>query len=148
VNDSDRAPQISAWLTVTGVQLDPDDCTRQVGMTPTRIWYQPEHLVGKPGQLRAWSVGFERQPFDSLDQAVVALLSMVWAARQPLRDYVAAKHYEMSVTCNVTIWQDRPEYILTAKTLRQLAELECEIGLDIFDYSQPEKDHPSSSTDD
>ena len=43
--------------------------------------------------------------------------------------------FDVGICCSVTIWEDRPIYDLSAKVIKRLADIGCEFGLDIYDYS-------------
>ena len=132
-----EAPLISAWYCIGGRDFDPDEVTRASGLEPTEIWRAPEVTRDTPELDNVnWIVGFRKVPYYSTEEAVAAALDLVWPYRERLTAYVAAHPRSASLECTVTIEVDRPVYELSVETMKRLVELECEFGLDVFDYSE------------
>ena len=130
------AAQLSAFMTISGFNWDPNDCTRTIGLEPSEIRRRPERMVRDGKRLIAWSIGFRRKEFDDTNDALSELMSMVWGHREEIKSFVRNQELEISFECNVTIWKNRPLYCLGPEVLGKLAWFECEFVLDIFDYSE------------
>lgn len=133
---------VTAFLTVSGRDFDLEECTRFIGLFPTRTWQQAHAHLTKRIDLpnTEWSIGIEKGEFDSLSDAVNAVIGMVWEKRSRVRDYAERHGLEISFICNVTIWNDAPEYSLSADDIQRLGSLGANFGLDIFDYRSQEDD--------
>lgn len=127
---------VSAFLVLSGDSFDPRDCSRAVGLEPTKIWQQRREDLARREELAntEWMVGFEKQPFDCLSEAVSAVLARVWEHREGIREYAEQHGLAICMVCNVTIWENAPEYSLTSKVMQRLSELDADFLLDIFDY--------------
>lgn len=138
--DLELAPKFSVFINVGSTNWNPEECTRAVGLQPSQVWRQPDNMV-RGGQRRSeWSYGFEKRSFYVLDEALGALLDEVWDYREEIRRFGAQDGFDLAITCTVTISKDRPEYTVSARVLGKLAWFECELGLDVFDYSEDRDD--------
>lgn len=133
---------VSAFLVLSGNDFDLDDCSRAVGLEPTKVWQQRREALARREDLAntEWMVGVEKQPFDCLSDAVEAVLVRVWEHREDIQTYAAQHGLEVYLACNVTIWENAPEYSLSAETMQRLSEFGANFILDIFDYRGDEEE--------
>jgi len=87
-----------------------------------------------------WSVGVEKQPLESVDDAMKQMLEMVWPVRERIRGFATGHGLAIVFVCSVTFWKDRPEYSLSAPVLARLAWFGGDFLLDVFDYSDDDAD--------
>jgi hypothetical protein len=121
-------PQISADLIVVGpVQMDFDECSTAVGLTPTRTWRSK--VITLP--IAEWGVGFDKQEYGSIDLALSELLDMVANHKERIRQFAALESYAVMVVCAVTVWEEPPLYEISPSHIRTLAELEAKFILHI-----------------
>jgi hypothetical protein len=136
--DDNAWPEISVHLVVAGRDgFDPDDCTRALGIQPTGVWRQKhKHLLNHPELPQAsWKIGVENMRCYDVDEAVCAFLEMIWPLRGKIKAYVSSMGWRADISCNVLIRSQRPMYRLLPETLRKLAHLELEFGMDIHDLT-------------
>jgi Domain of unknown function (DUF4279) len=128
------APSITTCLEIAGDELDPDVCTKSIGIQPTRVRRAKVRVAGVAGT--SWAFGFEKVPLYSTSDAVEQLLAAVEPHKIAILDFVSSPTVELAVVCNVTITDERPEYCLSQEVIRRLASWGAEFALDIFDYSE------------
>jgi hypothetical protein len=124
----------SVSLSIQGDHIDFDHCTRAIGLPPSRTWVAKIPLAGVPQ--RSWSIGFEKRPFDSMNDAILCCLGLVEGFEQRLVSYVASERLSVIMACNIRIIGSRPLYDLSPTSMTRLAGLNAELLLDIFDLSE------------
>jgi lambda repressor-like predicted transcriptional regulator len=129
---------MAVYLTLAGRDFDPDECTRAIGLEPTKIWRQRhEHLRARTDLDNVnWSVGIDQATSGAVSGAVNELLDRVWDHREAIVAHAAARGLRITLSCAVRIHVDAPEYLLSADTIRRVAGLGAELVLDIFDYRE------------
>jgi Domain of unknown function (DUF4279) len=72
---------------------------------------------------------------DNTEESTDRLLRIVHPHKRKFIEHI--REYSLSVTlvCMVKIYEDRPELCLSASSIKMLAELDGELGFDIYDYS-------------
>lgn len=132
-------PTITAHFNIAGNDLDFDEISSQIGVIPTRTWRQKDEDIAKSHpeiENSNWSWGFENRVFSSTDDALVDLLGGIWPQKERIQEYVRSNpSLVISTTLNVTFQKSRPLYEFGPETMSRLAELNCSLLLDIFDYS-------------
>jgi len=129
---------MAVYLTLSGRDFDPDECTRAIGLEPTKIWQQRhEHLRARTDLDNVnWSVGIDEATGGTVSSAVDELLDRVWANRDAIVAHARSRGLRITLSCAVRIHTDAPEYLLAADTIGRVAELGAEFVLDIFDYRE------------
>jgi lambda repressor-like predicted transcriptional regulator len=132
---------MAVYLTLAGRDFDPDDCTRAIGLEPTKIWKQRhEHLRARTDLDNVnWSVGIDEATSGLVSSTVDELLDRVWARRESIVAHAEARGLRVTLSCAVRIHTEAPEYLLSAATIGRVAKLGAEFVLDIFDYREDAK---------
>ncbi len=132
-----ESPLITVRFVIGGRDFDPNDVSRAIGLEPTRVWHATHKAVINDTRFNtvSWCIGYEKLPLYSTDEAVKQVLKLIWPHREPIGRYLRHGKVSATLVCNVTIWEDRPVYELSADTMQRLSALGCEFVLDIFDYS-------------
>ena len=131
------APKLKTYFCISGRDFDPAMVTSAIGLEPSEVWKQKhEHLLHRKDiPNTCWSLGREKQQNYSVSEAVDEVLDLIWPKRAEIKKFVMHDSFDVGIDCSVTIWDDRPVYDLSAKVIKRLADLGCEFGLDIYDYS-------------
>lgn len=135
---SELSTKINAGLGIWGDDLDPDECTRFTGVSPTKVEIKGQlRPEGRPPvRVTTWGISIERKNSYSIDEVLTELLDLIWPQREAIIEYLAQHSVSAIFAVNVTLWKERPEYCLGAETLRRLAHFGVEYCLDIFDYRE------------
>lgn len=137
--DDTRALITSSFF-IEGEDLDLEACTRELGLQPTRVvsaaikgrWLPS----GKANVVKPqWVVERKDQPSDDVNDELMKLLDLLWPRREAVIGWLKRTGHDAGFTTSVNIFNDRPLYCLSPKTLKRLAYFNVEWGLDIFDYS-------------
>lgn len=141
-NDQADAPEITAHFFISGRDFDPGAVTRALGIDPTEVWHQKRQELKARVDLPTvcWKHGFKKKPFFSIDDAVAKVLDAIWPLRERVQEWSASNATQVGIECSVSIYNNRPVYELSAKTISRLSDLRCGFVLDIFDYSSDEDD--------
>jgi hypothetical protein len=133
----DPRPSITTFFGIWGDHLNPDECTRVIGLLPTEVELKGQaRPQGRPQvPVTSWTIKIEKLKSHSIDQPLAKLLSIVWPQRSQILRFIALGSVSAVFGTNVTIYEERPEYCLSPTTLRRLAYFKVEYCLDIFDYS-------------
>ena len=127
---------ISASITISGDEnLSFADCTKAVGVEPTKTFVRQFDYDDSVVGARQWSVGFSKQRFESINDAMKAALEKISGAEDRLVEFARRYNYAISISCCVTIYEERPLYELEPEVLQVLARLGATFLLDIIDYS-------------
>ena len=131
-------PVITTVFAVLGDdRFDPTLCTNAFSLTPTKVLIKGESrpYPRPPVPKSEWRLEIERHTLD-LNEAVAALLDVLWPRRERILDYISSHGLKTDITCNIRILSERPFYCLNRDTIEKLAFLRAEFGLDIFDFSE------------
>ena len=136
-DDELAAPELTTYFYISGWDFDPGKCTLTIGLEPSEIWKQKhKHLLDRRDVPNtSWNLGKQKQRKYSVSEAVDEVLDLSWPKRKEIIRLSRDKSFNVGVTCSITIYDDRPVYDLSLKTIKRLADLGCEFSLDIFDYS-------------
>lgn len=131
------APELKTYFCISGWDFDPAMVTSAIGLEPSEVWKQKHaHLLHRKDiPNTCWSLGRGEQQNYSVSEAVDEVLDLIWPKRAEIKKFVMNDSFDVGIDCSVTIWEDRPVYDLSAKVIKRLADLGCEFGLDIYDYS-------------
>jgi len=137
LNSEKSAPQLRTMLYISGDSINFADLEQLIQKQPTETGVKNEVRPNKKlvHAESFWKYSEETNHY-SVDDAVSALLNILGGAvSQTLGNYLAEHMLDLSIICNVTIYDDRPVYELSRKTIKELANLDAEFIMDIFDYS-------------
>jgi hypothetical protein len=140
--DDDPSPLITTFLHISGDDLDPKRCTKAAGLEPTSSNALPATLPGiflpsgRPNVMKPyWTLEIGSEKSYNIDFSLARLIDLIWPRRERVLKLVRDSLYKASFGSNVTIYEDRPLYLLTGATQRRLAYFSFDYCLDIFDYS-------------
>jgi hypothetical protein len=121
---------------IAGNEFDPDEATNQIGLEPTRIWFQTDRLLLLEKELPKveWSIGGKKRNFDEVEEAVQQVLEAIWPAREKIRSYVRLNGLRSAFICAVFIYTEPPMYCLSAESMRRMASFQAEFSMVIYDY--------------
>lgn len=136
--DYGKPPLIKASLVVSGEELNLDEASAMLGLQPTRTVRKGDPRPGPlpPWPESSWVFKVQRSSFD-LDEVLGELLEIAWGRREIIRALTGHPGIEASFGASITIYENRPLYVLSPLTLKRLAYFDAEFGLDIYDYSPP-----------
>lgn len=131
------APELKTYLCICGWDFDPAMVTSAIGLEPSKVWKQKhKHLLSRKDiPNTCWTLGRGKQKKYSVSEAVDEVLDLIWPKRAEIKKFVMNDSFNVGIDCSVTIWEDRPVYDLSEKVIKRMADLGCEFGLDIYDYS-------------
>lgn len=134
---SDTSPLITSAFGIWGDQLDPVECTRAIGLTPTEVEIKGQSRPeGRPPvPVTHWGITLEKRISYSIEEPLSELLDLLWPQRERVVEFITSHPVSAIICTNITINKDRPEYCLSPETLQRLAYFKVEYCLDIFDYS-------------
>jgi len=134
---SDTSPLITSVFGIWGDQLNPAECTRAIGLTPTEVEIKgQDRPEGRPPvPVTHWGITLEKRRSYSIEEPLSELLDLLWPQRERVVEFITSHPVSAAFSTNITINNDRPEYCLSPKTLQRLAYFKVEYCLDIFDYS-------------
>ena len=137
---------LSVHLCLGGFIPDFATCSDALGLEPTSTWTKRRDVErlprdSEPSRVQPlpqhqWRIGFKKREFESVDDAVAAMLQMVRGHEDRILRYSKDNQLHLVVSCTVTVYEDRPIYGLEAPRIRALAKLGAGFDLDIFDYSE------------
>lgn len=134
----DPRPLITTSFTIDGVDLDPQECTREIGLEPTRAARRgerrrPESRINLVTSV--WCIAIDKQPSLDTNEGLSQLLDVIWPRRVELRDYLKATKWNAGFTTSLTIHDERPLYLLSHDSLCRMSFFGLEYSMDIHDYS-------------
>jgi hypothetical protein len=136
----EAATLIEGVFSIAGRDFDPDECSREVGLEPTRVWRQRHvHLLHRTDLPNvAWELGVGPEPFDTLDDPVRLVLGKLGPSAERIVAYAARRQLKLTMTCLITIHAIPPAYVLSPETMRQMVALNAEFTMDIADLRPSE----------
>ena len=132
------APKISASFVLSGDDFDADACSNAIGLLSTDVWRQSRPELRDRPELNNmnWSYGIEITTSFSTNDVVAKIVGEIWSRKEAVLEFAKLNNLSASLCCNITIHENRSVYELMPETMRQLADLNAEFLIDIFDYSQ------------
>ncbi|NJL27339.1 MAG: DUF4279 domain-containing protein [Thermoanaerobaculia bacterium] len=137
---TDVSPRITSSFIIQGQELDTFLCTSAIGLTPTGT---SEDVKSLPAAIQKvarsiggsyWRIDLEDEKSYDTDEGLVRLLEIVWPSREQIIRFCSRAHADIGFLSSVSIFHDRPVYTASAETIKKIAYLGGEWGLDIFDY--------------
>jgi len=141
-NDDDMRSEISVYFEFAGFDIDPDEITRLTGITPTRIRRAGDPIYGASllseearqrirVKVNRWDVNSGLDPNVDLPTQVKALFERLEPAWD--RFIELSQQYVPVMECIVKSYGgDRPQIFFDKEVIRKLAELNAEIGVDLY----------------
>jgi hypothetical protein len=126
---------VSVSFSISGENLDFEDCTRSIGITPTRTFVRAFEYDSSVIPTHQWMIESDREPVQSIDDAVRIILDRIIGHEERIVRYAANHGCETQVFCSVIIYEQRPLYELCSETLQSLVVLKCRFAMDVLDYS-------------
>ncbi len=142
MRDEDMRSEISVYFAFSGFDIDPDEITRLTGITPTRIqragdpvsWASSLSEEDKQRirvKTNGWVMYSGLDSNVDLPTQVKALLEKLESAWDRLIEL--SQQYEPAVECIVRSYGgDRPEITFDKEVVRKLAQLNAELGVDLY----------------
>ena len=135
----DPTPIISSGFSISGTNLVPDECTKEMDLQPTSVGLagtkrRPDALT----TLRTsyWSISFSKEASYDLDEGLAKVLEIMWPKRRKVLGYLRAGSYdEVGFFSTVNIYVDRPLYRIRPDVLRHMAFFGVKYTFDVHDYS-------------
>jgi hypothetical protein len=133
-------PLITSFFAIGDINLDPDECTRLVGLNPTTTSQAIPKGFLPNGKVRikdaTWSIRFDKEPVWGIDEGLHRILDILWPQRDRVVEFLGTTGFSALFGTNVTIHASRPLYSLSPKTIRRMSFFGLEYLFDIFDYSE------------
>jgi hypothetical protein len=109
-----KPPSMNVAFVIAGRDTDPDDVTRTAGLEPSRLWHATSNSVLNDPRMSTVNWIVERRDVASreVDEAVRQVLDVAWPHRAGILRYLRSRKASASLTCSVTIREDRPVYAL------------------------------------
>jgi hypothetical protein len=74
-------------------------------------------------------------PTACIDEGIGKLMSTVWPACDTIKAYCAKNAARVSIVATVEVFDERPDYSMSAFHIRQLADIAADYSIDFYDYS-------------
>jgi hypothetical protein len=137
MNSLSEAPTITASFVIGSNELDPEMCTRELGLEPTEIWRQERtHLLSiSEVPNTQWIISTGKITSDCVELPLAKLLEVIWPQRDQIVQFLAENQAECFVSCDVTITCDRPLFEVSVDSLLKMGTIGASFRMDIFDYT-------------
>lgn len=126
--------KISAALVISGDSLDFEECTKAVGVHPSRVFERTYDYDSELVPAKQWCLAAEKIELESVDDAVVGLLKLV-PSRERLFQFSEASAYDFEVACTIDVYEDRPLYELSKETIENLFHMKAGFSMEVHDYT-------------
>lgn len=98
----------------------------------TLEYTRPELPVDNVNLFEAgWGFREERRNATSLDEVVRATINKVWKHRRKLREFAEKHRLRLILDCYVEYRSDSPLIELRSETIRQMADLQASLGMEV-----------------
>lgn len=139
-HSEEARPLITNFFTITGKDLNIQECTRFLGLQPTETGETIQKGTSVDGRTHFrdafWSIEFTKEPSWEIEEGLIKILDILWPRRECVTAFLSTTGHSALFGTNVSIYASRPLYVLSPQTLSRMAFFETEWGLDIFDYSE------------
>lgn len=124
----------AAYVLYTGPELDPEQVTSLINLTPSRIWRIGDRVSTRAAlrhEKNGWYLKSNLPISAELEEHVHSVVRQLLPAWEVLRD-LGARH-EAEMLCVVSSFGgDRPAINFDKDVVRRLAELNAAIGVDLY----------------
>ena len=133
-SDETMVSEVYAAFILTGSDLDPDQITAQLGITPSRTWRTGD-LVMERASIRhknnGWSVKSDIPMSEDLEEHVEMVLQRLKPAWKSLRKL--STRYTALIDCVVySHGGARPAIFFNKDVIKRISELNAEIDVDLL----------------
>ncbi|WP_071777210.1 DUF4279 domain-containing protein [Coleofasciculus chthonoplastes] len=141
MNTDSKTNEIYAYFRLSGVDLDPDEITKIVGVKPTQTWKTGDVVVrsrGKPTirKFSVWKVKSKLAPSEELDptRELEIHIESVFEQLQPGWQQLAqiSYQYEALICCVVYAYSHVPAISFNQQIIHKASELSAGIDLDMY----------------
>src|ERR1051325_184314 len=124
---------IRSYFVIWGTECNPDEITRETGITPTKMWRTGDLRYAKTGKHHAdsgWRIDAPDIVEPTLNAHLERLLDLLWHARSYLQTLETLCQLQATVIihCNGT----PPPMDVTAANIDRLASLGASIDIDLY----------------
>jgi Domain of unknown function (DUF4279) len=146
------ATETYAYFLLTGADLDPEEITQRVGITPTQTFLKGERIHPKGSRTRDYSGWQVRSGLDQetdLEAHIRSVLEKLQAGWQPLIEIIEnSQQYEAFINCVMYYSPDETGsgsgFHFDRSLLAQIQQLKAEIDFDLYVLPK-ESANPSAS---
>jgi Domain of unknown function (DUF4279) len=133
------ATETYAYFLLTGTDLNPEEITRKVGITPTQIFLKGDRIHPKGSRTRdrsGWQVRSSLEQETDIEAHVRSVLEKLKTGWQPLIEIIENAPHEAFINC---VMYYTPEetgsgsgFHLDRSILEQIQQLKAEIDFDLY----------------
>ena len=128
--------KISVSITISGDDLNFDECTNIVGVAPSNTFVRKYHYDSSLVPVCQWSYTTQKIELESINDAVTILLKKLEPSLPQISIFANTRDYQIEFACSVDVYEDRPLYELSCETITHLAVLRARFSMEIHDFTE------------
>jgi hypothetical protein len=131
-----RTPLISSFFVIEDSGVIPQLCTERIGLMPTASGIKGERQPGSrwPVPISFWQIKLTKEPSRSIEDGLIKLIEILWPTRAKIRSFLDGTLFSAGFGSLVSIYEESPDYYLSAVTISALSSFGVIYGLDVYDY--------------
>jgi hypothetical protein len=142
-----KTNEVYAYFQLSGVELDPDQITTQVGIKPTKTWKTGDVVVYPNGRtttrtrkFSVWEVRSQLNPAAELDPTQALDLHLESVFRQLETGWESlvqvCLHYEALVCGVIYAYTDIPAIHFNKEQIKKISDLNAGIDIDVYSFME------------
>lgn len=132
---------IESTFTLAGVDFDPADLTRRLGILPTRTWRLGEHVGGSRIQMKfdGWMISSGRSVSLDLGTQVRSLLDQLCEVKVKITEAQRDLHLTAEVSCILYVEGETPSMHFDSEVLSAIRDLQASLDFDLYVFIPEEE---------
>jgi len=134
-NEADL-PLMTAGFIVTGMEFDPNECSRHFEVEATQVRTKGEIQPRSkcPAPHSSWSVTTKWARFDSTDAVLRLILDVIWPKRAQIRGFAVKNKLKITIVVNIRGGLGKRNFLyeFSPRMVTQIAYFRAELGLDVY----------------
>lgn len=133
---SDISNSIEATFRISGSAIDIVTLDKRLKLVEGEVIKRPASVPVNAMSESWWAIDVKMINQESTEDAIMKILDMIEPIRDVITEIADDKRFKIELDCEIIINDDRPMIEVSAQTLKRVANINAELGFEIFDYRE------------
>lgn len=133
---SDISNSIEATFRISGSASDIVTLDKRLKLVEGEVIKRPASVPVNAMSESWWAIDVKMINQESTEDAIMKILDMIEPIRDVITEIADDKRFKIELDCEIIINDDRPMIEVSAQTLKRVANINAELGFEIFDYRE------------
>ena len=133
---SDISNSIEVTFRISGSAIDIVTLDKRLKLVEGEVIKRPASVPVNAMSESWWAIDVKMINQESTEDAIMKILDMIEPIRDVITEIADDKRFKIELDCEIIINDDRPMIEVSAQTLKRVANINAELGFEIFDYRE------------